>query len=331
MKSIFLLSERSFRIVYHPDTLRQISKITENDGQIHTRDSILANPESYKDVSIIFSSWGCTRLDSEILAALPSLKAVFYAAGSTRGFVTDEFWEKDILLTSAYKTNAIPGAEFTLATIILSLKRFWHYSSAIQNGEHGDNHETIPGVNHGTRVGIISLGAIGQLVCEKLKSLDLDVIAYDPFASDSVFESCSAQKVDTLEEIFESCDVISLHTPWLPSTENMITGDLLTRMAPNSTFINTSRGMVVDEAAMMEVLQKRSDLIAILDVIQNESQRCESPLNRLPNVILSPHIAGSKGRECFRMGIEAVTECERFLAGEAPLTPVTKDKMALIA
>lgn len=331
MKSIFLLSERSFEIVYHPELRERIADITENDGQIHSRASILANPAAYQDVGIVFSSWGCPRFDEELLGLLPSLKAIFYGAGSTRYFISDDFWSRDILLTSAYQTNAVPVAEFTLAAITLSLKRFWHYAHSIKSGSFGDNHGSIPGVNFGTRAGIISLGAIGQRVCEKLKQLDLDVVAYDPFAPDALFASCGAHKSETLEEIFETCDVISLHTPWLPSTENMITGDLLSRMRPNSTFINTSRGMVVDESAMIQVMSERPDLVALLDVIQQESQMLESPLNKLPNVILSPHIAGSKGRECFRMGEVAVEECERFLAGKEPITPVTKEKMALIA
>ncbi|MGE9291506.1 MAG: hydroxyacid dehydrogenase [Puniceicoccales bacterium] len=331
MKSIFLLPEFSFKLVFNQDITQQIQSITENDGQLHTRESILNNPAAYQDVEIAFSSWGCPELDSELLDALPSLKALFYAAGSTRSFITDAFWERDILLTSAYQMNAIPVAEFTQAAITLSLKRFWHYMTALHNREHGDKHESIPGIYHGTRVGIISLGAIGQLVCQKLSHLDLDVLAYDPFASDDIFEACGAVKSESLEELFQSCDVVSLHTPWLPSTENMITGDHLRSMRHGTTFINTSRGMVVDEPAMIEVLRERPDLTALLDVIRDEANRDSSPLNQLPNAILTPHIAGSKGRECFRMGAESLNECKRFLDGHPPITPVTKEKMALIA
>ena len=331
MKSIFLLPEDSLKFVYNTSSIQQIKEMTDNDGNLHTRESILGNPSAYQDVDIVFSSWGCPLFDEELLNALPSLKALFYAAGSTRGFITDSFWERDILLTSAYQMNAIPVAEFTEATITLSLKRFWHYMTALQNGENGDSQQTIQGMYHGSRVGIISLGAIGQLVCQKLKHLDLDVVAFDPFASHDLFYACGAEKSETLEAIFETCDVVSLHTPWLPSTEGMITGDHLRSMSHGTTFINTSRGMVVDEPAMIEVLRERPDITAILDVIQDEANRHSSPLRDLPNAILTPHIAGSKGRECFRMGAEVVKECERFLAGKEPITPVTKEKMALIA
>jgi phosphoglycerate dehydrogenase-like enzyme len=331
VKSIFLLPEHSFGLVFDEKSVQQIKKITQNDGALHSRQSVLAKPADYADVEIVFSSWGCPRFDEELLESLPSLKALFYAAGSVRGFITDAFWNHNILVTSAYRMNAIPVAEFTVATITLCLKRFWNYASALQSGQQGDDHGSIPGVYHGSKVGIISLGAIGQLVCEKLKSLDVDVIAYDPFASDTMFEACGAEKSETLDSIFASCDVVSLHTPWLPSTENMITGDHLRSMREGTTFINTSRGMVVDEPAMIEVLKERPDITAILDVIRDEANRLTSPLNELPNANLTPHIAGSKGRECFRMGAEAVKECERFLAGQEAITPVTKEKMELIA
>jgi phosphoglycerate dehydrogenase-like enzyme len=111
----------------------------------------------------------------------------------------------------------------------------------------------------------------------------------------------------------------------------MITGDLLDRIPPGGTFINTARGAVVNEPEMIRVLQKRADLTAVLDVTYPEPPEPDSPLYDLPNVFLTPHIAGSINGECGRMGEYAVDECRRWIAGEPLKYQVSKaafEKMA---
>lgn len=330
-RSIFLLDEHSFRRIYSDSTISEIQELTDNDGIVYKSEEILGSPELFSDVKIIFSGWGCARMNGEMLAALPSLEALFYGAGSVRSFVSDAFWEREILLTSAFTANAIPVTEYTVAAVVFSLKQVWTLSRQLRAGDDNRSAVRIPGVYTGSKVGVISLGAIGQLVCSRLASMKVDVLAFDPFASDDLFAQCSAQKVLTLEALFAECDVVTLHAPWLPETENMITGDLLRLMPEGATFINTSRGAIVDEASVLLALQERKDLFAVIDVIADESDYSQSPFISLPNVFLTPHIAGSGGRECHRMGQQAVDECRLYLNGEPAITPVTRqsiDKMA---
>ncbi|MGE9292665.1 MAG: hydroxyacid dehydrogenase [Puniceicoccales bacterium] len=328
-RSIFLLKKPLCGTIYSESAMTEIARLTENDGKVYEGKDILANPEDFRDVEIIFSGWGSPVMDEKILEALPSLKGFFYGAGSVRYLVTDAFWERDILLTSAYTGNAVPVAEFTVASVIFSLKRAWSAREELLSGKRGP--WSPPGVYSGSRVGIISLGAIGRLVCQRLSAFSLDVVAYDPFASDSVFEELSVRRAPSLESIFAECDVVSLHAPKLPETLNMITGELLEMMPQNATFVNTSRGAIVDEAAMIRVLEKRPDLFAVIDVITDESQYCTTPLLKMPNVFLTPHIAGSMGRECHRLGDMAVEECRRFIAGEKPVVPVTAQNIVRMA
>ena len=331
-KSIFLLSDQMRDLIYGDQSLAKIQELTVNDGIAYERKDILTDANSFKDVEIVFSGWGCPVLDAELLEALPNLRALFYGAGSVRSFVTDEFWLRDIVLTSAYSVNAVPVAEFTVAMANVSLKQVWAYNSAIRRGENNFSDKSgIPGMYTGSKVGIVSLGAIGRLVCKKLSDFQIDVLAYDPYADDGVFASCNAQRVESLDKLFSDCDVISLHAPWLPQTEGMITGNHFRQMRSGATFINTARGMIVDEPAMLEVLAERPDIYAVIDVIQDESSYGKSPLGTLPNVFLTPHIAGSMGRECHRMGAQAVEECKRFLAGEPQITPITRENAALLA
>ena len=330
-RSIFLLDQNRFSLVYSPSILAKIHRLTENDGQIHTKEMILTNAADYRDVEIVFSGWGAPEFSEDLLAALPELKALFYAAGTVRTLVTDAFWNRQILLTSSFAANAVPVAEFTVASIVFSLKKAWSYSRMLSRGvARNKNAELGIGVYHGARVGIVSLGAIGQRVCEMLQRYDLDVVAYDPFADARLFDELGVQKVDTLEEIFESCAIVSLHAPSLPETRGMISKELLSSLPQGATFINTARGAIVDEEGMIEVLRERKDIFAVLDVIEKDDFE-HSPLAHMENVFLTPHIAGSLGAECERMAAMAVDECRRYLIGEPPLSPVTEESMRLMA
>ena len=171
---------------------------------------------------------------------------------------------------------------------------------------------------------------IGRLVRERLRPFDLKVLAYDPFIKPEDAAALGVTLVP-LDVLFRKCDVVSLHTPWLKETEGLITGALLASMKPGATFINTARGAVVREAEMVEVLQQRPDLSAVLDVTDPEPPVANSPLYTLPNVLLTPHIAGSMARECRRMGRYMVEELDRFLTGRPLAWKIDKTKAALLA
>jgi phosphoglycerate dehydrogenase-like enzyme len=300
--SIFLLDKEFFTVIYNSTALAKIKELTEYDGAVYTASEILEAPERFEAVEIIFSGWGAPVMDETLLAAMPRLKALFYGAGSVRGLVTEAFWQRDILLTSAYKANAIPVVEFSVASIVMALKHAWRLARRLRAGENCRDLTGMSGVYHGSTVGIISLGAIGCGVCERLKAFDIDVVAYDPFAAEEMFASLGTRRADSLEALFRECDVVSLHAPNLPETRHMINGPLLRSLPKNATFINTSRGAIIDEGALLEVLRERPDLFAVIDVITDESDYTASPFAQLENVFLTPHIAGSGGRECHRMG-----------------------------
>ena len=173
---------------------------------------------------------------------------------------------------------------------------------------------------------LISLGMIGRLVARLLRNFQVNVIAYDPFATPAAAAELGVRLV-SLEEAFATADVVSLHTPWLKETENLVTGQLIASMKRNATFINTARGAVVAEEEMLDVLERRPDLTALLDVTYPEPPAPSSRIYTLPNVMLTPHIAGSLDGECQRMGQYAVDECRRYLAGEPLQWQVTR-KMA---
>jgi phosphoglycerate dehydrogenase-like enzyme len=135
----------------------------------------------------------------------------------------------------------------------------------------------------------------------------------------------------SLEELFRESDVVSLHAPHTDETDGMITGEHIASMKRGATFINTARGGIVREEEMLEVLRKRPDLTAVLDVTEPEPAAADSPVFALPNVVLTPHIAGSLGLECRRMGRYMVDELRRYLNGEPLRWQVTRELVEKIA
>ena len=131
-KGLYLLGESAFARIYGADTRRDIEAQVEIVAPLQTPESIAADPSVLADVSFIFSGWGMAHVDEAFLDAAPNLKAIFYAAGTVRYFVTDAMWERGVRLTSGYGANAEFVAPYTLAQIILSLKRVWHFANKLR-------------------------------------------------------------------------------------------------------------------------------------------------------------------------------------------------------
>lgn len=328
-KALYILDERSLDLIYGPEEQAEIARLVDVHAPPQTATSVQKHPELLHDVQIIMSGWGAPRLDAAFLAAAPHLEAVFYGAGSVRGIVTPEFWARRITICSAWAINAIPVAEYTLSQILFSLKHGWRYALTVKREGRYPPKWPVPGA-YGSTVALISLGQIGRRVAQLLRMFDLRVIAYDPFIKP---EEAAALGVTlcSLEDAFRQADVVSLHTPWLKETEGMITGAHLRLMKEGATFINTARGAVVNEPEMIEVLQARPDLFAILDVTYPEPPLPGSPLYTLPNVILTPHIAGAMNRECRRMGQEMIKELRRYLHDEPLCWTISEEQAARLA
>ncbi|MFI4911584.1 MAG: hydroxyacid dehydrogenase [Sedimentisphaeraceae bacterium JB056] len=330
LKGIYILDNSAFDYIYGPEEQQDIRKYVDICAPQQTRHSILENLELLKDVDVIFSGWHMPVLTPEFLDSAPNLKAIFYGAGSVKGFVTDDLWERDIVLTSSYAANAVPVAEYTFAQIIFCLKRLWHYTRKIRKQRsYIPLKADLPGT-YGTKVGIVSVGMIGQLVCKMLRNMSVDVLVYDPYATEELSIELNAQ-LCSLEYIFENCDVVSIHTPLLPETENFITGEYIRSMKKNSSLINTARGALIREDEMIEALKERQDITAVLDVLCPEPPEPSSPLYDMDNVVITPHIAGSTAYECRRLGRYMVDELVRFVENRPLQWTISQEKAAVLA
>jgi phosphoglycerate dehydrogenase-like enzyme len=165
--------------------------------------------------------------------------------------------------------------------------------------------------NNGKTVGIVGHSRIGARVIELLQPFDLEVVLYDPHYTSA---SQRVRNVE-LDQLMAEADIVSLHAPAIESTARMIDARRLALMPDGATLINTARGALVDQDALLRELVS-GRISAVIDVTTPEVLPADSPLYDLPNVLLTPHIAGALGNERSRLGATVVAEIERFIAGE---------------
>jgi phosphoglycerate dehydrogenase-like enzyme len=329
LRGLFILDTAARDLIYGPQEREDICRLVDMPDPPQTRASIVDSPELLRNMDVMFSGWGAPVLDDEFLARAPRLKAVFYGSGSVATVMTHSAWARGIIVTTASAANAIPVAEYTLGTILFSLKHGWLMSRKTRQSRNFAQRDGIPGA-YGSTIGLVSVGMIARILINMLKTFDLHVLVYDPFLSEADARSLGVERV-SLEDLFLRSDVVSIHTPHLPETEGMITGLHIAAMKPGATFINTARGQVIREREMIEVLKDRQDLQAVLDVTSPEPPEADSPLYTLANVVLTPHIAGSIGPECRRLGRYMVEELRRFISGEPlqwAITPELAERTA---
>lgn len=278
---------------------------------------------------VLFGHWGCPTLTAEALDAMPRLAMFAYAAGTVKWQVTDAVWERGILVTSAAAANAVPVAEFAAAAIVLANKGFVWLSAAERDPSIEVPIDPTKVGNHAKRVGLVGASHVGRLTRELLVPYDLEVAFCDPYLSAEEARRLDAA-VMPLEELCGWCDILSIHAPDTDSTKGMIGARELAALRDHTPIINTARGALIDaEALEAELVSGR--LQAILDVSDPEPLPVGSPLRALPNVVLTPHIAGAVGSETTRLADLAVSEVQRFVAGEPPLHPVRRCDLERIA
>ncbi|WP_419929972.1 hydroxyacid dehydrogenase [Candidatus Poriferisocius sp.] len=281
------------------------------------------------EAEVIVGHWGCPPLDAAVLDRAPQLGLFAYAAGTVKMTLTEAVWDRGIRVTSGANANAEPVAEFTLAAIMFANKGvLWRRGpadfsalSAMGDRQWG---------NYGRTIGIVGASLIGRRVIELLRSFPhLKVTLYDPYVSPEEAASLGVDKVE-LEELCAGADVLSIHAPALPETMHMIGADQLSALPDGATVINTARGPLIDHEALLPHLSS-GRLYAILDVTDPEPLPEDSPLLAMPNVWISPHLAGSQGTELARMTDYVIEEVRRWSAGEPALNEVTRDRLATMA
>jgi phosphoglycerate dehydrogenase-like enzyme len=278
---------------------------------------------------ILLTGWGAPEIDAGLLARAPRLGAVIHAAGTVKHHVHPVVWERGIAVSSAADANAGPVVDFTMATVVLAARRALGVAAEYRRGRQPGYPERRGA--DGAVVGVIGASRIGRGVIARLLAADsgFQVLLADPYVSASDAAALGVRLVD-LDELCAASDIVTVHAPDLPETRHLLDARRIGLMRDGAAVVNTARGRLVDtEALALACAEGRLD--AYLDVTDPEPLPVEHVLHRLPNVLLTPHIAGCQGSEVQRLGAYAVAEVERYVRGAALLGAVRAADLARIA
>jgi D-3-phosphoglycerate dehydrogenase len=216
------------------------------------------------------------------------------------------------------RANALSVAEHVLALMLALAKRILPFDAATRKKEWEVRNSYSAFDLDGKTLGIIGMGRIGMLVCQKAKAaFNMEILAYDPLVPKETMEKAGA-KVTAIPEILEASDFVTLHAPSMAATKGMIGEAQLKLMKRSAYLINCARGPLVDEAALAKALKDGVIAGAGLDVFDPEPPKADNPLLGLPNVVLSPHSAGLTVECVIRMATHAAQAIMDVLEGRQP-------------
>jgi phosphoglycerate dehydrogenase-like enzyme len=266
-----------------------------------------------------------------VLAALPGLKLVGTTYGGVRQNIDDvAALQRGLLVIHTGPTRIRPMAEYTLGMILCALTRLYNYHHAMCSGSAWPRFDFgRTRVLHQRRVGVIGYGLIGRGIAELLRHFTDKISILSSHAGDRKLSEQGFEKAASLEEVFSGSEVIVLAGGYTPQTHHLIGREHFDRMADEALFVNIARGAMVDEAAMLDVVQRRNIFLA-LDVFETEPLAADSPLRKSERVLLAPHRANAP-REFEERWKFLALELERYAKGQRPESALTMERAAAMS
>ena len=284
--------------------------------------------ELINDSEGCITCWRSPQLTSELLDAAPKLKIIAHAAGTLRPYVSDAVWGRGIKLVNAAGCIAEEVAQYVAALVVVGQRNLMEMVPQTAAGKWRDLDLYRPPRDvRGIKVGIIGAGEVGRRVLAMLKNFQVDLLLYDPFVAEKTVKELGAEKVE-LEELFTKSDVVTVHAPSNEHTKHLVNSKRLSLMRDGAVFINTSRGPLVDQEALVLELQRKR-IWAFLDVTDPEPPLPDSILFGCPNLTLSTHVAGSiegSGRFQLRWVLK---EIERLFTGKPLLHEQSREMIEM--
>ena len=260
-----------------------------------------------------------TTVSEEFLKDAPKLKYVIRAGEGTDNIDKLACEARGIKVSNTPGANNNSAAEHAIALMMSVLRRTAHAHQTMSSGGWDKNKFTGVELSE-KKIGIVGFGRIGQIVARRLQGFEPEILFYDPFVEGS--ELPKTKKCDDLEILFKTCDVVTIHVPKNEKTKNMITKDQLSKMPSKSILINASRGGIVNESDLTDILGEEKIRGAGLDVYEKEPLNENSYLRELPNVVLTPHLGASTEEAQKRVGGMVIEQLESYLLKDKLLNEV---------
>ena len=329
MKTAIIFKKSDLPRLFAEKSLKRLAEL----GELVLHDNDDLSDESVKKTiagaDVAITSWGNTTLNEDILSVCPNLKLVVHAAGTVKPIVSDALWQRGIRVAASTKPLGIGVAECALGFAISASKNFYNVNEDIHNG--GWNERRMGCMElYDITVGVISAGFVGRHFIKLMNNFDVDILVYDPYLTEEKAAAMGAKKAE-LKDLLNQSDIVSIHAPSIPATNNMFNAETLKWMKKDAVLINTARGSIIDEQALYEHMAAGNLKYACLDVFNPEPPLADNPLRTLKNVILTPHLAGLANNGLRRIGAHSVEEIERFLSGEPMHCEVREEMLATMA
>lgn len=259
------------------------------------------------------------RIDESVMAGAPQLRVISKHGVGVDNIDLEAAARRGIPVLVAAGANAISVAEHTIALLLAVVKRILPLDAGLRAGrweKPGFSGREIAGAT----LGLFAMGAIAQATGRMAQGLGMHVIGYDPYADDSAFTSLDAERCASFEDMLSRSDILSLHSPLTEQTRNILDASAIARMPRGSYVINTARGGLIDEAALLEAINSGHLGGAGLDTFALEPPKADHPFFAEPRIVLTPHIGGVTREAGARVGVDAVSGIIQVLAGE-PVLP----------
>ncbi|RBM12133.1 hydroxyacid dehydrogenase [Streptomyces sp. PT12] len=313
--ALFALDGGNLPRLFPSDVLSSLVDLLDIDPALTVSDfDDAAVRHRLADAEILVTGWGCPPITPRVLDALPRLHTILHTGGTVKKLLASEVWDRGIAVSTAAAANALPVSEYTLGMILLTGKDVFAAADNYRATGSPSGHARRQDIgNVGRRVGIVGASRIGRRVIELLRPFDFDVVLHDPYVDAAEAEALGVRSM-ALDTLLASSTIVSVHAPATPETHHLLDATRLALLPEGAVLINTARGSLVDTEALVKELAT-GRIRAVLDVTDPEPLPADSPLFTMPNVFLTPHVAGSLGNELRRLGLTAVREAERLVAG----------------
>ncbi|NLF28148.1 MAG: hydroxyacid dehydrogenase [Clostridiales bacterium] len=284
--------------------------------------------EALADAEVLLTGWGSVKITGRVLDAAPKLRMIGHTGGTISDLVDESFFARGVRIVSANATMAMAVAEYCL---MMALMARWDIMGEMGKMRENRWHalgEVMPGLM-GSTVGIVDYGDIARCFIQLLKPMEVKIRVSAPYLTQE-FAAENGFELVTLDEAM-GCDVVSIHSTLTPASFHSIDAKRLAQMRDGAVLINSARGAVIDEEALVAEL-KTGRIRAVLDVFETEPLPADHVLrNRLPNVLNTPHVAAASQYWRCRQVRSVVEDIDRVLAGEKTRNEITLERYRMLS
>jgi len=262
------------------------------------------------DADIVWMFGACPAITAENLTALPRCGAIVRSGSGTDNVPVAEATQRNIVVVNTPAAVNETVSDHTIGLLLAITRQIAVQDRAVRQGQWRLNLPALRWHLHDQTLGLVGFGHIGRLVARKMSGFNMKILAYDPYLSGEQIESQGIYAAE-LDAVLSQSDFVSLHCPLTPQTHHLIGERELRLMKPEAILINTSRGPVVDESALIKALAEGWIAGAGLDVLDPEPPDFNNPLFQLDNVVITPHIGGFSDESlenAWRLSLEAALD-----------------------